>query len=422
MARSSETASRKSPVTYSSGKSLIARLLLEARTSTRTVSPRATSCRATWLPRNPAAPVTSVVMPCEPARAFRLARPAVATPTSSRNPLPSDSSLESRPSHIPRGSSTARTADSYLGQNSPTLSFPADFHISAHSHNSTAYTARPSRPAHTLDSPTRSNPIHALRADTPDRPAKSADYIRSTNQSPRGIAPASFHETSPPNSGTSAAPDSAAKVCTHPHASYAIARTAPPRPAHPSPDKSSWSPPQKIPRSSQPSLRPGLLQIVRAGSPAHRVPLPSRPASHSRKNSCTAESCAGAAGSAFHPCIKKDASRVPESPASAAQSPDTPVAPHRKSKLLACLTPSSPPGIAPRSTSRALPSSSCRHHFRSPRRIRSRIPPGDQATASPVFSCHHEVSATRGISRNPALSQGGTAFVCLGSAPFALGI
>jgi len=36
-------------------------------------------------------------------------------------------------------------------------------------------------------------------------------------------------------------------------------------------------------------------------------------------------------------------------------------------------------------------------------------PPIDQVTASRVFHCHHEVSATRGISRNPALSQGDTA-------------
>src|SRR5467141_2921038 len=62
MARSSEAGSRKSPVTYSRDKSAIARLVLEARRSTRTSSPRATNCRATWLPRKPAAPVTSVVM------------------------------------------------------------------------------------------------------------------------------------------------------------------------------------------------------------------------------------------------------------------------------------------------------------------------------------------------------------------------
>src|ERR1700680_201053 len=40
----------------------MARLELEARTRTRTSSPRATSWRATWLPRKPEAPVTRVVM------------------------------------------------------------------------------------------------------------------------------------------------------------------------------------------------------------------------------------------------------------------------------------------------------------------------------------------------------------------------
>src|ERR1700730_14662007 len=62
MACSSETLSLKSPVTYSNANRLIARFELDARTSTRTFSPRATSWRATWLPKNPAAPVTNVVI------------------------------------------------------------------------------------------------------------------------------------------------------------------------------------------------------------------------------------------------------------------------------------------------------------------------------------------------------------------------
>src|SRR4029077_13836526 len=40
----------------------MARFVLVGRKSTRTSSPRATNCRATWLPRNPEAPVTSVIM------------------------------------------------------------------------------------------------------------------------------------------------------------------------------------------------------------------------------------------------------------------------------------------------------------------------------------------------------------------------
>src|ERR1700751_5256936 len=48
---------------YSRGRSAIARLLLDGRNSTRTSAPRATSCRVKWLPRNPAAPVTSIFGP-----------------------------------------------------------------------------------------------------------------------------------------------------------------------------------------------------------------------------------------------------------------------------------------------------------------------------------------------------------------------
>src|SRR5258708_1835115 len=62
MARSSEAGARKSPGTYSSDKSAIARFVLDARRSTRTLSPRATNCRVTWLPRKPPAPVTRVVL------------------------------------------------------------------------------------------------------------------------------------------------------------------------------------------------------------------------------------------------------------------------------------------------------------------------------------------------------------------------
>ena len=40
----------------------MARFWLDGRSSTRTLSPRATNWRAMWLPRKPAAPVTSVVM------------------------------------------------------------------------------------------------------------------------------------------------------------------------------------------------------------------------------------------------------------------------------------------------------------------------------------------------------------------------
>src|SRR5450755_620828 len=61
IARSSDAASRRSPVAYSRERSTSARLLLEGRNNTRTDSPRATNCRTTWLPRKPAAPVTSVV-------------------------------------------------------------------------------------------------------------------------------------------------------------------------------------------------------------------------------------------------------------------------------------------------------------------------------------------------------------------------
>src|SRR5579859_1397160 len=348
MARSSEAASRKSPVTYSSDKSLIARLLLDARTSTRTVSPRATSCRATWLPRNPAAPVTSVVMPCAPARASLPVRPATATPASSRNPRPSDSFPESRRSHTPHDSRTARTADSSRARNSPKPSFPTGLCTSAHTHNSVACKAPPSPAAHRPDFPTSSNPAPARRANTPGRSAKSAGCIRPTNRLLRETSAASFHETLPPNSGTSAVPDNAAIACIHPHASHAIARTTRPRPAHPSPDKSSSSPPQKILRSSRPSRRPALPQTIPADSPAHHVPFPCHRVSHSRKNSYTAESCAVAAGSAFRQCTKTNASRAPESPASTAQFPDTPAAPLHKSPPPACRTPSLPPGTVPR--------------------------------------------------------------------------
>src|SRR5690242_13144021 len=62
MARATEAGSRKSPVTYSSDRSAMARLVLDGRSSTRTSSPRDTNWRATWLPRKPEAPVTSVVM------------------------------------------------------------------------------------------------------------------------------------------------------------------------------------------------------------------------------------------------------------------------------------------------------------------------------------------------------------------------
>src|SRR5690349_9082453 len=62
MARATEAGSRKSPVTYSRERSAMARLVLDGRSSTRTSSPRDTNCRATWLPRKPEAPVTSVVM------------------------------------------------------------------------------------------------------------------------------------------------------------------------------------------------------------------------------------------------------------------------------------------------------------------------------------------------------------------------
>src|SRR5882724_9500776 len=154
IARSSEAASRKSPVTYSSGKSLIARLLLDALTSTRTVSPRATSCRATWLPKNPAAPVTSVVMACAHARASRPTRPAIATQSSSRNLRPSDSSQGAPLSHTPRDSSMVRTADSSRDRNSPTPSFPPGFCIVFQSRNSIACTAPPNPAAHTKGFPT----------------------------------------------------------------------------------------------------------------------------------------------------------------------------------------------------------------------------------------------------------------------------
>ena len=57
-----DAASRKSPSTRSAAISSSNRKLLEARTSTRTLWPEATSWRATWLPTNPVAPVTSVVI------------------------------------------------------------------------------------------------------------------------------------------------------------------------------------------------------------------------------------------------------------------------------------------------------------------------------------------------------------------------
>src|SRR6202521_6017041 len=70
MARSRDAGSRKSPVTYYRDKSAIERLVLDARISTRAPPPRSTNCRASWLPRKPAAPVTSVVM--RPSRLPRL--------------------------------------------------------------------------------------------------------------------------------------------------------------------------------------------------------------------------------------------------------------------------------------------------------------------------------------------------------------
>ena len=51
-----------SPATRSAGTSAILSVRLVARTSSRRSAPRASSCRATWLPRNPVAPVTKHFM------------------------------------------------------------------------------------------------------------------------------------------------------------------------------------------------------------------------------------------------------------------------------------------------------------------------------------------------------------------------
>ncbi len=66
------------------------------------------------------------------------------------------------------------------------------------------------------------------------------------------------------------------------------------------------SPLQKNPRSSPPSRHPVLPQINRAGSSAHHAPLPSRPASRSRKIGYTAESVCNRAGEfGCRPCTKQ---------------------------------------------------------------------------------------------------------------------
>src|SRR6202453_777399 len=64
MARSSEFASRRSPSQHSTWNPASASKLLPGRTRTRTDCPVLTSCRVTWLPTKPAAPVTSVVIEC----------------------------------------------------------------------------------------------------------------------------------------------------------------------------------------------------------------------------------------------------------------------------------------------------------------------------------------------------------------------
>src|SRR5271167_189893 len=52
--------SRRSPTACSAGRSAILSVRLVGRTSKRTSAPFASSCRATWLPKNPVAPVTKL--------------------------------------------------------------------------------------------------------------------------------------------------------------------------------------------------------------------------------------------------------------------------------------------------------------------------------------------------------------------------
>src|SRR5271165_1684276 len=54
----SDSRSRKSPTTRSAARSSMFSVRLVGRTSRRNSAPLVSSCRATWVPRNPVAPVT----------------------------------------------------------------------------------------------------------------------------------------------------------------------------------------------------------------------------------------------------------------------------------------------------------------------------------------------------------------------------